>query len=202
MRQVKDKMRDQHGIDLGVLRDDYGPADPESVVVEGKEKAKTGRDFHFRESDILRLCVARHYVVDDVVPDLLYHMQWRQTNVPMPRLTNATLHLLNQGIIYIHGRTRALAPILVIDFGKLKTLLERKEINPGTFCSVHNFVARYMLANMMVFGQVDKWVVIANINQFPIKSLPVQFFKDCARELTANFIDLSSKQIVVNLTWV
>ena len=86
-----------------------------------------------------------------------------------------------------------LQPILVLDFGKLKYLLDRKEIDAQLFCSLHNFYARYIINNMLIPGQVEKWITIANINQFPIKDLPIKLFKESARELSCNYIDMASR---------
>ncbi len=58
-----------------------------------------------------------------------------------------------------------------------------------------------MQYNMLVPGQVEKWVNLTNINQFPIKNIPITIFKQCARELTCNYIDQSKKNVIVNLTW-
>ena len=58
-----------------------------------------------------------------------------------------------------------------------------------------------MTLNMMIPGQVEKWVVLVNINQFSLKNLPITLFKECARELGTNYIDFGARTMVVNLTW-
>ena len=67
---------------------------------------------------------------------------------------------------------------------------------------MHNFMSLYAMNNMMLPGQVERWVTICNINQFSLKEMPVAMFKGAAQELGCNYIDRSSKQFVVNLTWV
>jgi hypothetical protein len=79
-------------------------------------------------------------------------------------LTDETLKLLNSGILYLHGRTMDMSPILVLDFIKLAELLNKKLINDGNFCALHNFFASYIINNMTLPGQVEKWVIITNIN--------------------------------------
>lgn len=59
-----------------------------------------------------------------------------------------------------------------------------------------------MIKNMLVPGQVEKWVALANINQFPLKDLPVTLFRECAFELGLNYIDRSGKSLIVNMTWM
>ena len=67
--------------------------------------------------------------MDKIIPDIVYHLEWRQTNVPIPRLTDPILKLVDSGLFYIHGRTKDLQPVLAMDAGKLQGLLQRKEIN-------------------------------------------------------------------------
>jgi hypothetical protein len=163
IQKVKNELKDKHGLDLSLLKP-YGPREENGRVYEGKSPIVSGRDYHLNDSDILRFSVGRHFVLNDTVSDLIFHLQWRQTNVPMPYLCDATLKILKTGMFYIHGRTMELQPILVLDFGPLRALLDKNEIDAHLFCSLHNFMSRYMIANMMVPGQVEKWITIANIN--------------------------------------
>ena len=82
----------------------------------------------------------------------------------MPVLTEKTLKLLGTGCLYLFGRTKEYHPILIVDFGVIGKLLAKKEIDPGSFCSLHNFYAQYMINNMLVPGQCEKWVSLVNIN--------------------------------------
>lgn len=75
-------------------------------------------------------------------------------------------------------------------------------IDPDTFCSLHNFMAGYISHNMLVPGQVERWIVILNINHFSINKLPVKMFKASAKELTANYMENTRRTVVVNLTFM
>ena len=81
----------------------------------------------------------------------------------MPLLTDRTLKLLKAGILYIHGRGKDGSPVMYIEMGKIIGLLAKKEIDPGTFTSIHAYVTQYMIRNMMIPGQVEKSYTIANI---------------------------------------
>ena len=99
-----------------------------------------------------------------IIPDLKYYLQWRQTNVPLPLLTDQTLNIMNKGLLYIHGRCKDYTPILVMDFVLLGEMIDNHEITAAAFCSLHNFVARYIINNMFIPGQIEKWITICNIN--------------------------------------
>ena len=94
-----------------------------------------------------------------------------------------------------------MSPILCINFIVVATLLRKNEIEPESFCHAHNFFALYIENNMLVPGLNEKYISMTNINQFQLKDLPVAMFKACAKELTSNYIDYASMQIVLNLTW-
>lgn len=116
------------------------------------------------DSIILRLLVSRSFDYNVVKDDLLYHLEWRKSRVPISLLTEKTMFLLSKGFFYIHGRTKAGNPILFLDFKRMLPLMEAKEINPASFCALHHFYASYMVKNMLVPGQVEKWFTITNIN--------------------------------------
>lgn len=61
--------------------------------------------------------------------------------------------------------------------------------------------AGYITANMLVPGQVEKWVSIADTNQFSIARLPVNMFRQAHGELSNNFVECGQKAFVINLTW-
>lgn len=192
---------EQYGNDMTVLKD-FGPRMPESVVTQGQNKIIGGRDIHLTDSHILRYLVARQFDIKKVLPEVLFHLEWRQTNIPRPYLTDRALNLIDKGLMYIHGRCKDQAPIIVLNFKALADMLKMKTIDPPTFLNLHNFYANYILNNMLVPGQCEKWITITDIAQFSLKDLPVAMFKEVNVELSSNFIDHSQKTIVVNLTYM
>jgi hypothetical protein len=66
--------------------------------------------------------------------------------------------------MYIHGRCKDQSPILIVNFGVLQDLLQKGIIDSANFCSLHNFFGLYMQYNMLVPGQVEKWINLTNIN--------------------------------------
>lgn len=112
-----------------------------------------GVDALFSDSEILKFLYAYNWDLPMVVEKLHYHLQWRQTMVPRPKLTNKLLELLNTGLLYIHGRAKDHSPILVLSFAPMGPLLRNKQINAAEFGALYNFYARYMINNMMVQGQ-------------------------------------------------
>jgi hypothetical protein len=52
---------------------------------------------------------------------------------------------MSSGILYIHGRAKNFAPIMVLDLVNLGDMLEKKEIDPPMFMNLMNFVCTYMI---------------------------------------------------------
>lgn len=139
--------------------------------------------------------------MEEIVKVFADHMAWRQQNIPLPILNEKALNTLKTGVIYIHGRTKDLHPICILDIKNLAGLIERKEIDPESFGMLHNFMQNYMAHNMFVPGQVEKCLILVNLNQYPLSSLPIYMFKAVQKEISGNFMDVQTKSIVVNATW-
>ena len=86
------------------------------------------------DSYILRYLAAREFDVKRVIKELVPNLEWRQTNSPTPRLTDRCLNLLNKGHMYIHGRTKDMSPIVILDFLRLTEMLENDETDNKVFC--------------------------------------------------------------------
>ena len=112
---LKSEMRKRHGIDLTKLKK-FGPRPDNSTISEYDAKhIVNGKDIFLNDDHLLRFIVARDLKMEDCVKDMLTHLQWRQCNLPMPILQDKTVKLLQYGIVYVHGRTKDLRPIIVLD---------------------------------------------------------------------------------------
>ena len=54
---------------------------------------------------------------------------------------------------------------------------------------------------MLVPGQVDRWIILADSGQFSLLKLPISIFKQANREMSNNYLENSHKFLVVNMTW-
>lgn len=52
----------------------------------------------------------------------------------MPILTDDSLKLMGYGIMYLHGRSKDYAPILILDMKRLQDLLTAELITHVNFC--------------------------------------------------------------------
>lgn len=147
--KVKDELRKNHNIDLDVIKP-FGPRNPNSVVIEGTNPIVSGRDPNWREYKLLKYIVAYKFNMPNIIKNLVYHLEWRQTCIPRPILTDQTVKCMNKGLLYIHGRAMDNTPILIMDFVKLEEMIDNKEITPEIFCNLFAFNSTYLQQNMQV----------------------------------------------------
>ena len=150
---------------------------------------------------ILRFIIAREWKLDSICKEIYSHLEWREINIPLPILNPQTLNCLKAGALYIHGRCKDLTPILVANMGVVGRLFEKDQICAESFVQLHNLLANYITANMLVPGQVDRWIVLGDASQFSLLKLPIGIFKQANREMTNNYLENSHKFLVVNMTW-
>ena len=61
--------------------------------------------------------------------------------------------------------------------GAVGAMMEEDDICAESFCNLHNFLSSYLINNMMVPGQVDRWTIVVDASQFSILQLPVRIFR-------------------------
>lgn len=149
----------------------------------------------------MRYLIGREWKLDLICKDIYAHLEWRETNIPLPVLHSQTLKCLKRGVLYVHGRSKDLSPILVCNLGALGPLLDEDEVCAESFVQLHNLCTGYIEANMLVPGQVDRWIILLDANQFSLMKLPINMFKQANREMSNNFNECSQKFFIVNLTW-
>lgn len=112
-------------------------------------------------------------------------IEWRDSFLPFSyfSLFGVCQGVLNTGAIYIHGRDHRYRPLLVLNIAKLD--LERHTVAEyrGLIC----FLLEFMIQKMMIPGQVENWVVVTDLANRRLLSLPVSELKQLIRLLQDNF---------------
>ena len=130
---VKQLMLEEHGIDL-TRQKPFGPRWPGGAVVDGQQKVVNGADVNVTDATILKYIIAREWNMEAIIKDLYRHLEWRQTNIPLPLIEDKVLKLLRHGVLYVHGRAKDLSPLIVIDMAAMEAALNADEIDPPSFC--------------------------------------------------------------------
>lgn len=64
------------GVDLSIVKE-YGPRSKDGNVYPGVEPVINGRDRDLKDSEILRFCYGRRFVMKDIIESMKYHFEWR-----------------------------------------------------------------------------------------------------------------------------
>lgn len=75
------------------------------------------------------------------------------------------------------------SPVVVFDMQLIIDYQKKGLIDQPTLCNYYNFVANYLKRNMLIPGQVEKWVSIINTNKCNLSKMPINFFKACIGEV-------------------
>ena len=84
---VKKELKKRHNIDFDKLKP-FGPRKSDGVVEEMSVNMTNGRDINMDDYKILQLLHAKCWKMDDIIHDLYTHMEWRETNIPLPIMQN------------------------------------------------------------------------------------------------------------------
>lgn len=125
-------MLKEKGIDLN-LKKAYGPRIKGGKVVIGTSEVVKGTDTMFNDHDILKFIVAREWNLEVIIDHLYNHLEWRQTNIPLPFITDRTLRMLKKGVMYVHGRAKDMSPILVVNFAAIGEMIDENDIDADSF---------------------------------------------------------------------
>ena len=131
-------------------------------------------------------------------------IEWRNAFAPLSyfSLFGACQGVLNTGAIYIHGRDHRYRPLLVLNIARLD--LERHTV--AEYRELICFLLEFMTKKMMIPGQVENWVVVTDLANRPLLSLPVSELKQLVRLLQDNFRCRVWVNYIVNapsaLTWM
>ena len=125
----------------------------------------------------MRYLVGRQWDLNKICEDLYRHLEWRQINFPLPILRKNSLEMIRRGVLYVHGRTKDLSPIIVCNMQKLGECMDDGLITPEDFVNCHHFLTGYCTANMMLPGQTERWVTLTDTGAFSLTRLPTGMFK-------------------------
>lgn len=182
---------------------EYGPRsnqltiDPNAVV-----DPTLGVDASFSDATFLLYWNAKNYDMQKTVMSIHHHMKYRQNFIPRPMLTDKVANLVNSGLYYIHGRSKFHSPIVVFNCAVLRDLWRAGQLDFEGFCGLQHYINRYMLQNMIVPGQVEKWLVISDIAHYTVKEVPLALMKQSITEISSSYVETLNLSCMINLTWM
>lgn len=183
-----------------IFPEDGDYRDYEEELYEKFEDYVDSRDIiipnHVGKSLKLRFIQANHYKVEKAVEDLLTHLEWRRTNLPIC-LTTDQKRFLDEGLFYIHGRDKNFRPLNIFD---PRVIIGKKADRDEVIMIVH-FVLQFIIDNMFIPGKIENWVSIMDLSNLSINELPKQWLNSFIKSCQSNYKCRGVKSFILNASW-
>lgn len=122
-----------------------------------------------KESDILRFLQSTSFDFSETIRLLKEHVEWKKTHYPL-KVNKNVEQILNKGVIYIHGRDNHFRPIIVLNAQKYMEYCKKYTYNDFVLSII--YLIDYMIQNILIPGQVEQWITIADLRNTSILTMP------------------------------
>ena len=154
----------------------------------------------FIDDDVLlRFIYADECDYDKAFKRLVKYIDWSNKTFPIiihPK--SRLIEILNKGIVYVYGRDCRYRPILVFrlqEFVKNEKVYTVEEIIE-TGC----FLGQFVINNMLIPGQVERWNLLINLKGSTVLSLP-DHIKKLIPVMNEAFISRAHKSYILGMTF-
>lgn len=148
------------------------------------------------KSMTMRFLQANHYKVKKAVEDILSHLDWRKTTLPII-LTSMQKQFLDEGMFYIHGRDKNFRPLNVFD----PRVIIGKNADQDEVLMIVHFVLQYIIDNMLMPGKVENWVGLMDLSNLSLSAIPKKWLGGFIKSCQANYKCRGVKSFILNSTW-
>lgn len=109
----------------------------------------------------------------DVVKNINEHYEYKQQVSPII-LNDDMKKLIENGLIYVHGRDKSFRPIIVFQSGVFTDVgASLEDALLATY-----FVSWMLIDHLMIPGKIENWVLIDDLDNLSMFKLPNKFIKD------------------------
>lgn len=150
----------------------------------------------FTEPELLRVLLGCKFNFSKAFEALRSSILWRSQYLQNSYFSLYTFckDLLNSGSIYFHGRDHRFRPLLVINISRFNF----SENSTDSYCNLLCFLLEFAIKKLMMPGQVENWIVITDLCNKGLTSLPISDMKRIIKTLQDNFRCRMSVNYVVN----
>eukprot|EP01017_Pseudomicrothorax_dubius_P050208 TRINITY_DN9468_c0_g1_i1.p1 TRINITY_DN9468_c0_g1~~TRINITY_DN9468_c0_g1_i1.p1 ORF type:complete len:245 (+),score=33.11 TRINITY_DN9468_c0_g1_i1:110-844(+) len=147
----------------------------------------------FPDEEMLKFLYATRFDVARCVRMLRLHFEW-MGDPELHRLTGTTMRLVEDGVIYQHGRDFELRPVLVIDLEKVTRRPESaEEVNQAL-----SFVLNLIKYHMFVAGFIESAIILINAASKSPNDIPLEFISQVIRHCLAHYPCFMYRLFIVN----
>jgi hypothetical protein len=123
----------------------------------------------WKQCETLRFLHATHFKIPESIKLIQKHLSWRKSYFPIT-LTQNAIEILNSGFIYGFGRDSRYRPIFVVKTEIYLKMGKRYSYDDWLMAVV--FFCEYIVNNMTIPGQLENWIIIADVSNTSILQIP------------------------------
>jgi len=147
----------------------------------------------WKRSETLKFIIACYFDINKAIKSIQEYLTWYNETFPIT-FDQDILDILNSGIIYAHGRDNRFRPILIFNCYKLDT----KTMDIDKLLLAMAYFLDYVMKNLLLPGQVERWIFINDLKGLGITSLPFGVLKRVMGYLQNNFRSRLHKMYIMN----
>ena len=127
-----------------------------------------------RDEEILRNMYANEYESDNTYTSIKFKHDYQKLNFPL-QIDEDIAELINQGLIYIHGRDKNFRPIVLVNALKLT---QKKWLQEHHLINLIVLLYSYMDEFMLVEGRIENFILIIDCNDISLFNAPYAMIKN------------------------
>jgi hypothetical protein len=127
-----------------------------------------------KDSELLRFLQASQFDSTKSIDMLISNLEWKKLFLPH-KLNEIIMEILNIGLIYLHGRDCRFRPIINISaktYDKYKNKYTFEQIELSII-----YLLQYVMDYCLIPGQIENWVVILDLKDIYVTSIPIELQK-------------------------
>ena len=144
-----------------------------------------GINCEIRDEEILRTLIGCKFDFGKTVKAIISSLRWKSEFMPdgIESLRLKAEPLLNSGCIYIHGRDHRYRPLIILNAGRF----DLETYNSEDYSILLCYILEYCITHLMLPGRIENWIIITDLNNKSLSSLPISELKRVIKTLQDNF---------------
>jgi len=165
----------------------------QGMIGDGAETQSKALPDTWRRSDSLKFLIACSFDINKAIKGIQEYVEWRRATLPI-ELSPKILEYLNSGFLYMHGRDHRFRPLLVLNCYKI----DPKTVDIDLLLLTMGYFLEYIIHNMLLPGQIERWVFIEDLKGMGITSIPFAALSKILSFLQNNFRSRLHKMYIMN----
>ena len=153
----------------------------------------------FDDALLLRFIYADDCELEKVFKRLVKYLEWSNKTFPISIHPKSKLiEILNKGFVYVYGRDCRFRPILI--FRAQEFVKNQKNYSVEEVVEAGAFLGQFVLNNMMIPGQIERWNLLISLKGAHVLSLP-EHIKKLVPVMNEAFISRLHKNYIIGMTF-